>query len=579
MADQDGHRKLLEQLRADGVTLLFGNPGSSEEGFLDAISRFPDIRYVLGLQEAAVVCMADGYAQATKRPAIVQLHSGVGLGNGIGSLYHAFRRRTPMVVMAGEAGVAYDALDAHMAADLVGMARSVTKYAARAIDSRSLLRLLRRCIRLAATPPAGPVFLAIPQDVLDQPNDEPVVPTVIPETRVVPEPALLARAAGLVSRAENPVILVGDGVAYAGAQGELARLAEVLGARVYGVMASEVSLPWTHPLYCGLTGHMFGEDSQRRVQDADVVVICGTYVFPDVFPLLTSPFRADARIVHIDLNAYEIAKNHPISLGLVSDPKPTMRLLAETLADRMTAAERAAAEARSQRIGEANRQARTAAVEQDRSRRTAKPLYMSAFAEQLAELVPADTILFDESLTHYPELMRYVAPGAPGLLYQTPGGTLGVGLPGAVGVKLAHPDRTVIGLTGDGGAMYTYQALWTAAHFRIGAKFVVCNNGGYRLLKFNLLDYWGDRGLTPEQYPKNFPPSFDIGEPSIDFVQLAAALGVPGVRVTEATEIAPAIRRMLEHDGPFLIDLILEGNVPRPAAVTLERATGSVPCS
>jgi benzoylformate decarboxylase len=163
------------------------------------------------------------------------------------------------------------------------------------------------------------------------------------------------------------------------------------------------------------------------------------------------------------------------------------------------------------------------------------------------------------------------------MLYQTPGGTLGVGLPGAVGAKLAHPDRTVVGFTGDGGAMYTYQALWTAVRYRIGAKFVVCNNGSYRLLKLNLLDYWGDRGLTPDQFPKEFPPSFDIGEPTIDYVQLAAALGVPGVRVAAPAEIAPAIGRMLDHEGPFLIDLILEGNVPRPAAAA--RATGSVPCS
>ena len=135
--------------------------------------------------------MAAGYAQATRHPTVVQLHCSVGLGNGLGSLYHTFRKqRSPLVVIAGEAGVAYDALDAHMALDLVGFARPVTKYAARVIHPGSLLRLLRRCIKIAATPPFGPTFLAVPQDILDQLNDEPVVPTAIPETRVAPEPAL-----------------------------------------------------------------------------------------------------------------------------------------------------------------------------------------------------------------------------------------------------------------------------------------------------------------------------------------------------------------------------------------------------
>jgi benzoylformate decarboxylase len=579
MGSRNGHQKLLEQLRADGLTTIFGNPGSSEEGLLDEIARTPEIRYVLGLQEAAVVCMADGYAQATGRPAVVQLHSGVGLGNGIGSLYHALRRRSPMVVMAGEAGIAYDALEAHMAVDLVAMATPVTKYAARAIHAGSLLRLLRRCIKVAATPPYGPVFLAIPQDILDQPNDEPVVPTSVPRTRVAPEPALLAEAAGMLAGARNPVLLVGDGVSHSGAHAELVRLAEVLGARVWGAMASELIMPWTHPLYCGLTGHMFGRASARTVAEADAVLICGTYVFPDVFGLITNPFPEGAKVVHVDLDAYAIAKSHPITLGIVSDPKVTLRLLAELLSDTMTPAQRQAAEARADEIGAENTRARDRARQQDQARRKDEPLRMSALAETLARLAPDDVVVFDESLTHYPELTRWLPPSEPGHFFQTPGGTLGVGIPGAVGVKLARSEQTVIGLTGDGGAMYTYQALWTAAHFGIDAKFIVCNNRSYRLLKMNLVDYWRDRGLRPEQFPDAFPPPFDIGQPNLDFVSLAQALGVAGRRVTEPGELEPSVRAMLDFDGPFLLEVILEGEVERPEAEASAPVTGDCPSS
>ena len=554
-----GHRRLLEQLRADGVRHLFGNPGSSEEGLLDEITRFPDIDYVMGLQEAAVVCTADGYAQATGRPAVVLLHSGVGLGNAVGSLYHALHRQTPMVVLAGEAGVAYDGLEAHMSVNLVDIAKPVTKYATRAIHPESLVRLLRRCIKVASTPPRGPVFLAVPQDVLDQLNNEVVVPTVVLDTQVVPDPSAVEKAAELLAKARNPVILAGDGVAASGAVDELARLAQAWGAPVWGAMASELIMPWTHPLYAGLTGHMFGTDSAAIVAQADAVVVCGTYLFPDVFPLTHSPMRPDATVVHIDLDPYAIAKNHPVTIGMVSDPRLTLRALTDALARVTTDAQRAEAAQRVQRHSDDNTRTRTQARALDEARAEEIPLRMSTVAARLADLLPADAIVFDEALTNSPELTRWLTPSTPGQFFQTPGGTLGVGIPGAVGAKLAHPDRTVVGFTGDGGAMYTYQALWTAAHHRIGAKFVVCNNSSYRLLKQNLVRYWQDTdgGGTPHE----FPPCFDVHEPAIDFVAVAGALGVPATQVSKPGDVESALRAMLDHDGPYLLEVMLDREV------------------
>lgn len=552
-----GHRRLLEQLRADGVRYLFGNPGSSEEGLLDEITRFDDIEYVMGLQEAALVCIADGYAQATGTPSVVLLHSGVGLGNAVGSLYHALHRQTPMVVMAGEAGIAYDALEAHMSVNLVDIARPVTKYATRAVHPGSLIRLLRRCTKIAATPPKGPVFLAVPQDVLDQLNDEPVVPTVVPDTRVLPEPGAVEAAARLLAGARSPVIIAGDGVAASGAVDELTRFAEAWGSGVWGAMASELVMPWTHPLYAGLTGHMFGTDSASIVAQADAVLICGTYVFPDVFGATRNPFRPDATVVHIDLDAHAIAKNHPVTIGMVSDPRRTLRALTDSMQRVMTDAQRGAAAQRAHRRGADTTQARIRARAADEARREETPMRMSAVAEKLAELLPPDAIVFDEALTNSPELTRWVTPERPGHFFQTPGGTLGVGIPGAVGVKLAHPDKTVVGFTGDGGAMYTYQALWSAAHHRVAAKFVVCHNSSYRLLKENLVRYWQDE----QGGRREFPPFFDVHEPVIDFVALAGALGVSAMQVSKPGEVEQALRTMLDHDGPYLLEVVLDREV------------------
>ncbi|GAA3740192.1 thiamine pyrophosphate-binding protein [Salinactinospora qingdaonensis] len=559
VTETTGHRRLLEQLRADGVRYLFGNPGSSEEGLLDEIARFPDIDYVLGLQEATLVSSADGYAQATHSPSVALLHSGVGLGNAIGSIYHAMQRHTPMVILAGEAGVAYEPLDAHMSADLVGMARPVTKYATRAVHPTSVLRLLRRCRKIAATPPQGPVLLVLPQDVLDQPNDEPVVPTVVPDTRVVPQREQVREAAQLLAGAQSPVIVVGDGVATSEALPELVDFAETWGAPVYSSMSSELNFPWNHPLNAGLMGHMFGETSGAAVAEADAVLVCGTYLFPDVFPLVTSPFRPDAQIVHIDLDASAIAKNHPVTMGLASDPRLTLRELTTRVREVATDADRAAAQRRTEQIRQRRENERQTKLTQDRQARQEVPLRMSAVAEQLAELLPDDTVIFDEALTHSPELTRWLPPHTPGDFFQTPGGTLGIGIPGAVGAKLAHPERTVVGFTGDGGAMFTFQALWTAAHHRIDVKLVVCHNASYRLLKENLVDYRMDRG---EHNPTaQFPWFFDLSAPRVDFVDIAAGLGVSARRVTTFEEIRPALGAMLDHDGPFLVEVHLEREV------------------
>ncbi|HEV2580081.1 MAG TPA: thiamine pyrophosphate-binding protein, partial [Ktedonobacteraceae bacterium] len=523
-----------------------------------ALSDYQDLQYILTLQESVAVAIADGYARATRRPTVVQLHSGVGLGNGIGMMYQAKRGHAPLVVINGEAGLRYDAMDAQMAADVVAMAEPVTKWATRVVDSSSLLRVLRRAIKVAATPPMGPVFVCLPMDVLDAPNEEVVVPTSFPVTRVAPEPEQIAQVAAMLAAARKPMIIMGDGVAASGAQAELTRVAELLGAEVWGADSSEVNISTTHPLFKDLLGHMFGEYSRAITSRADVVLICGTYVLPEVFPALAGVFAPGAKVIHIDLDAHEVAKNFPVDLGLISDPKTTLARLAAALETTMTPEQKAAASTRTGQCVAAREQEVTAQREADRGRRDAVPLHPSRFLEELAAQLPKDAVIFDEALTTSPDLVHYLPPTIPGHYFQTRGGSLGVGIPGAIGLKLAYPDKTVIGFSGDGGSMYTIQALWTAAHHKIGAKFVVCNNHSYELLKLNIQQYWRERHL-PE---REFPASFDLHDPDIRFDELARAMGVQAVRVETPEQIGPAIRQALADDDPFLIDLVIANEVP-----------------
>jgi thiamine pyrophosphate-dependent acetolactate synthase large subunit-like protein len=558
MTTRTGRFAILEQLRADGIRYMFGNPGTVEQGFLDALLDFPDIEYIETLQETIAVAIADGYARARQRPAVVQLHSSVGLGNGVGMLYQAKRGNAPLIVLAGEAGIRYDALDAQMAADLVAIARPVTKWATRVVDPSSLLRVLRRAIKMAVTPPAGPVFVSLPMDVLDADNDEDVLPTPTVHTRVAPDSELIDRAAAALAAATSPIIIVGDGIAASGAQNELTRLAELLGAEVWGANCSEVNISASHPLFAGLLGHMFGEHSRAIVSRADAVLICGTYVFPEVFPALEGVFNADAKVIHVDLDAYEIAKNFPVDLGILADPKMTLGKLADKLAGVMTGEQRRAARERMDTCGAQKEQADAAQRAADDRNLDAVPMHAARFMRALAEKLPPDALIFDEALTTSPDLTHYLPPTRPGGYFQTRGGSLGVGIPGGIGLKLAHPDRTVVAFTGDGGGMYTIQALWTAAHHRVGAKFVICNNRSYQLLKLNLQQYWRERDL-PE---RDFPASFDLTEPDLRFADLARSMGVEGVRVETPEQIEPALDRLLGDDQSFLIDLVLTDEVP-----------------
>jgi benzoylformate decarboxylase len=555
MTAKTGRFALIEQLLEDGITHMFGNPGTVEQGFLDALGDYPDFRYVMTLQETVAVGIADGYARATRRPTLVQLHSGVGLGNGIGMMYQAKRGNAPLVVIAGESGIRYDAMDAQMAADLVSMAKPVTKWSTRVVDPGSLLRVLRRAIKMAATPPMGPVFVDLPMDVLDAAVEEPIVPTSFPDTHVRPTDEAVGRAAGLLAGAQNPIVIMGDGVAQSEAQAELARVAELLGAGVWGANSSEVNIPASHPLFRGQLGHMFGDHSRGITSQADAILIVGTYVFPEVFPALQGVFADRAPVVHVDLDTYEIAKNFPVDVGLAAHPKLTLAALADALESRI---DRGAAQARVAALTELKERETAAALEADREFDETVPLHASVFTSELARQAPDDVVVFDEALTVSPELTRYLVPDRPDHFFQTRGGSLGVGIPGALGLKLARPDKTVIGFTGDGGSMYTPQALWTAAHHRIGAKFVICNNRSYQLLKLNVQQYWRERDL-PE---RGFPASFDIRDPDIRFDELARSMGVAAVRVETPDEVAGAIEEMLAHDGPFLVDLVLRTDVP-----------------
>jgi thiamine pyrophosphate-dependent acetolactate synthase large subunit-like protein len=556
MAGKTGNQKIIEQFLADGMDHMFGNPGTVEQGFLDAVAEYTDMKYILTLQESIAVMMGDGYARFTQRPTLVQLHSSPGIGNAVGAVYQAKRGHAPLVIIGSDAGTQYMNMDSQMANDLVAMMAPVTKFSTMVLSSKSLLRTIRKATKIAATPPMGPVYVCVPMNILDEINEEDVFPTCIPSTRVAPADSLVAQAADWLLASKKPMIFIGDGVAYSGAIPELTRVAELLGAEVYGVDFGDVIIDNNHPLYQGTTGHMFGSYSHPITSKGDANLIVGTYMMPEVFPEEGNIYAPEAKVIHFDLNAYEIAKNHRVDLGVVSDPKLSLAALAQELESRMTDQFRQEAEERTRQITDAKSKKQSADLEKDKQQKGKSPLQMSQFAEVLARKLDKDAIIFDEALTSSPAITRYIPPTTPGKYFVTRGGSLGVGFPGAIGVKLANMDKTVLGFSGDGGSMYTIQTLWSAVRHKAGAKFVVCNNGSYKLLQMNIDVYWNERDIKKHPYPL----SFDLSYPAIRFDLLAQSMGVKAVRVETEEEILPAIEQMLADDEPFLIDLVLEGD-------------------
>lgn len=560
-----GHEAILRQFLANGLDHMFGNPGTVEQGFLDALADVPEMKYILTLQESIAVLCADGYARSRLKPALVQIHSSPGLGNAIGNMYQAMRGQSPLVVIGGDAGIKYQAMDAQMAADLVAMAEPVTKWSAMVQHPSSLLRMVRRAIKIASTPPCGPVYLCLPEDILDAEVTEDIFPAHIPSLSTCPSSFHLGEIVSSIKLAKKPVIFVGDGVAWTGGVDKIVQFAELIGAKVYSADGGEINFPDDHLLNYGSTGHMFGDASLPITQDCDLCITLGAYLLPEVFPHLGPIFNPKATVVHIDTNVNNIAKNHRVDISFVAEPHTVIEGLLPLIQQLPkdwhsdVLVRRKELELNSPVVNNNVDQIYQVVPPLPFDKYNGKDISMRSgfFIKTLSDKLPPDSIIFDEALTNSPPVNRYLPGQKPGDRMLTRGGSLGTGFPGAIGAKLAHPDRCVVGFSGDGGSMYTIQCLWTAARHNVASKFVVCQNRSYKLLQANISKFWQERGITG----RDFPTPFDLSKPEISFSQIANSFGVAAEQVVSPNQVEDAIDRMLNHDGPYLISLVLEGDV------------------
>ncbi|WP_260634834.1 thiamine pyrophosphate-binding protein [Streptomyces angustmyceticus] len=537
---------LLRVLKDEGVTKVFGNPGTTELPFLDSLVEEAGIDYVLGVHESAVVAMADGYARATGRPAFVSLHVAAGLANGLVGLLNASRSRTPLVVTAGQQDRRHLVQDPMLSGDLVGLAKSAVKHVFDVQHAHDLPILLRRAFLLATQPPAGPVLLSLPMDLLGEDTE-----VELPGRTVVAPAAVssgVTPAAEVLRSAKRPAIVAGDGVGRAGAVAELVAVAEALGASVHHQPLHDgIDFPTTHALHEGM---LPGTNAGIRAQLAahDVVFIVGCHAFMPHHYTPGSPIPPGTRVVQLDSDRAELGRNFPADPGLAGDIRATLAELARRLTEQPGAGRAELA----REIG-ARTAARRAKVDAEAlARYGPAPLDPLAAAHALAAGLPEDAVVVEEAITTGVLLRQVLRQSRPGSYVHTIGGGLGSGIGMAVGTRMGQDARPVVAALGDGCTLFGLQGLWSAARYGVPVTFVVLRNGEYRTLK-ETLDSWDSRATRAREYS-----GLELGQ--LEFAKAAEFFGMDSVEIDSADQLRQVVAAAPLRDAPLLMDVPITGH-------------------
>jgi benzoylformate decarboxylase len=528
----------LELFRNLGMTTIFSNPSHTE---MKLFESWPDdIRFVMGLQEASVVGMADGYAQATGGPALVIINGGPGLGNAMGSVYTAASAHTPMVILGGQQArkmlLGEPFLNAREAPSLP---RPYIKWSGEPARPQDVPAMLAKAYHIAAQPPQGPVFVAVPEDDWVRPASSAPLPKLTVETAVVPDPAMLERLAEALNGAERPGIVAGPTVDAHGARADLIALAERLNARVWGAPVwPRSSFPENHPLFAAVLPPI-PEMVSEQLKQHDVVVVFGSPVFTwfttaDLFSMEPADLDgsdlptlpANTEFYHVTDNP-EAAAASMAGTSFVSPPGPTVRSLVPLLRQR-------------ERVPHPPVREPVAVPS------PSEPITQAYLFHLLGQELPEDAAVFEELPIARADFHEQIPLGPENGYFATASGALGFPFAGAVGYAIARPDRRTVAVMGEGSAQYTLHALWTAAQQKAPVTFVIPNNSGYLSLKY----YLG------EQSQQAWQAGWDLS--GVDMAALARGFGCPAERVQSPDRLRAALKEAMNADGPMMLDVVVD---------------------
>lgn len=502
------------------MTTIFGNPGSTE---LPMFRDFPaQFRYVLGLQESVVIGMADGFAQANRNAALVNLHSAAGVGHALGNIFTAFRNQTPLVIVAGQQARSILPFEPFLFAEqAANFPVPYVKWSCEPARAEDVPNAIARAYYTAMQAPQGPTFVSVPADDWDRPGVL-IEPRTV-SARVRADPDVLATVAAALDEAVSPALVVGPQVARDDAWEETIRLAERLQAPVWASpMSARNSFPQDHDLFAGF----LPADRKKIVSaldGADVILALGA-------PVFTYHVEGDGPHIPPGSSLFQLVDNPalaawaPVGTALTTHLKLGVQDLLSLLPDarRPTAPQ-------SEKAG---------GLGPDR-------LSDAYLLQQIAALRPAGSIVVEEAPSSRVAMQAYLPITVRDGFYTCSSGGLGHGLPAAIGVALARPEDKIIAIVGDGSAMYAIQGLWSAAQLNLPVTFIIINNGRYEAL---------------HRFARLFGMQTTVGTllPGIDFVGLAEAQGCRAARVEKPGELDAALRRAFDAPGPFLLEVIVE---------------------
>ena len=546
-----GRSAFLSLLEQEGVTHLFGNPGTTELPIMDALPEHPDMQYVLGLQESALVAMADGFSRATGRLTACNVHVAPGLGNAMGSLYNAKFYGSPLILTAGQQEQGHGLMEPMLYDSLVPIAAPLVKWAIEVTRLQDLPRIVHRAAKVALTPPTGPVFISLPGDILNQ--EMPLdlgSPTRIDTTARPTDEALLAVSKRILE-ARSPMILSGHEVATHDALEEVGKLAEAIGAPIY-----QQTVPYAahadseHPCFMGVIPRVQAQ-AHKLLDEYDLMICVGAdvlrmSVFSEIDPLPES-----MSLIQIGLRDWEMGKNYATELAIRADVKTTLQSLVPEINSQLSSAQRSQVENKLATLRERNwsvqkkRQGEALLESADPS---SSPIDPELLMYHIAESIPKNGVVVEEALVSAGTLLNYLSRRDSQSYFGLASGGIGFAVAGAVGIQLALPDRPVVALIGDGSSMYNIQALWTAANLGLPITYIIANNRGYRILKERLVAFHDNHQFI----------GMDFHSPPIDFVSIAESMGVRARRIEKVGDLPTALKDSISSKGPTLLDVMVD---------------------
>ena len=557
LADVTGGQVTCELLRQWGVEFVFGNTGGYEPGFLDALIDYPDIQYVLGLHEGAVMAMADGYARVTGKTSFVNIHSITGTANALGLIVNAWADNSPVVITAGLSPTSGDNLGMFTeTTKLETIPQLYTKQSLRATSIENLSESLRQSFRLAAAMPSSPVYLGVPSNVWSgKVSNTTIIPPARTTSRysIPPDPDAVDEAIGMLLKAKNPLFIAGAELPRWGGLEELIELADLLGATVSGDIQfsrSSMGFPASHPRYLG--------PLRRPIESElpfDLLVLAGSSRFSLAGSRAASLYPKGAPIIEFGLRPDHLARNAPADLLIYAHAGETLQQIANGM--RMLTIDRAEKNARIRNGSELKARRKLTLSEALGEARKGTSITPSMLAAAVNEHIDADAIVVTEGVSSDSAITDYVqfdqVNGGRRHIISS-GGSLGWGLGASVGVKLGAGDTQVALLLGDGSYQFGIQALWTASRFELPLIIVIFNNQAYQANR------WGIAGVRGRSFATGHYVGINIDHPDIDHVAIAGGYGIDGERVTDPGDLASALRRAVaaeKRGNAYVLDVLV----------------------